>query len=134
FNWLWDLSREGFRMPEFACVCASSQPGILGVHNRSRDLDERWKSTSTGRRNRLPHRLRQTIDPARWGRRFRLPFPWPQSMVGIKLNKFPKTVNKHPVIGCRLLAALAGGHVEIIMSKSSLTALRAHAIKPRALS
>src|SRR5436305_12601223 len=24
-------------------------------------------------RNRLPHLLRQTIDPARWGRRFRLP-------------------------------------------------------------
>jgi len=54
-----------------------------GVHNRFRDLDERWKSASTGRRNRLPHLLRQTIDPARWGRRFRLPFQWPQSMVGI---------------------------------------------------
>ena len=25
----------------------------------------RWKSASTGRRNRLPHLLRQTIDPAR---------------------------------------------------------------------
>src|SRR5206468_2257934 len=32
----------------------------------------------------------QTIDPARWGRRFRLPFQRPHSMVG------PKTVNKHP--------------------------------------
>src|SRR5437899_7225842 len=53
------------------------------MHNRFRDLHERWKSASTARRNRLPHLLRQTIDPARWGRRFRLPFPWPQSMVGI---------------------------------------------------
>src|SRR5438270_5156578 len=43
----------------------------------------RWKSASTGRRNRLPHLLRQTIDPARWGRRFRLTFQWPQSTVGI---------------------------------------------------
>src|SRR5437870_4387779 len=32
-----------------------------------------------GRRNRLLQLLRQTIDPARWGRRFRLPFQWPQS-------------------------------------------------------
>src|SRR5881396_3292119 len=46
-----------------------------------RNLDERWKSASTGRRNRLPHLLRQTIDPARWGRRFRLPFQWPQFLI-----------------------------------------------------
>src|SRR6059036_621664 len=45
-------------------------------------------------RNRLPHLVRQTIDPARWGRRFRLPFQWPQSMVG------PKTV-KHPPVAAR---------------------------------
>src|SRR5438552_17805192 len=34
---------------------------------RFRDLDERWKSASTGRRNRLPHLLRQTIDPSKVG-------------------------------------------------------------------
>src|SRR5439155_7500857 len=68
----------------------------LRVHNRFRDLDERWKSASTGRRNRLPHLLRQTIDPARrWGRRFRLPFQWHNQWSASKMNKFPKTV-KHP--------------------------------------
>src|SRR5439155_26985048 len=67
----------------------------VAVHNRFRDLDERWKSASTGRRNRLPHLLRQTIDPARWGRRFRLPFQWPQSTVGIYDEQIQKTV-KHP--------------------------------------
>jgi len=30
-----------------------------------------------------PTYFAKTIDPARWGRRFRLPFQWPQSMVGI---------------------------------------------------
>src|SRR6184192_1010438 len=62
-------------------------------HNRFRDLDERWKSASTGRRNRLPHLLRQTIDPARWGRRFRLPFQWSQSMVGIQDEQIPENVS-----------------------------------------
>src|SRR5438093_2173612 len=48
--------------------------------------------------NRLPHLLRQTIDPARWGRRFGFACrshglnQWSAS----KLNKFPKTV-MHPV-------------------------------------
>src|SRR5205809_347516 len=34
------------------------------------------------------HLLRQTIDPARWGRRFRLPFQWSAS----KDEQIPKTV------------------------------------------
>src|SRR5438105_5454315 len=65
------------------CNFGSVDPCMQGRITRFRDLDERWKSASTGRRNRLPHLLPQTIDPARWGRRFRLPFPWPQSMVAI---------------------------------------------------
>ena len=31
------------------------------VHNRFRDLEERWKSASTGRRNRLPHLLAKRL-------------------------------------------------------------------------
>src|SRR5216117_3792865 len=66
------------------------------AHNRFRDLDERWKSASTGRRNRLPHLLRQTIDPSKWGRRFRLPFQRPQSMVGILLISTPGALTFPP--------------------------------------
>src|SRR3989441_7312094 len=54
----------------------------VAVHNRFRDLDERWKSASAGRRNRLPPLLRQTIDPAKWGRRVCPPVPLAQTNVG----------------------------------------------------
>src|SRR5438034_3950009 len=64
------------------------------VHNRFRDLDERWKSASTGRRNRLPHLLCQPIDPARWGRRFRLPFQWPH---GMTIHKIAELRNCQPI-------------------------------------
>src|SRR5437867_13245580 len=74
---------------------------LVGIHDsrhrdtilstRFRDLDERWKSASTGRRNRRSQLLRQTSCPARWGRRVRPAFPWPQTLVGIYDEQSPET-------------------------------------------
>jgi len=68
------------------------------VHNRFRDLDERWKSASTGRRNQtacptyFAKRLMQQGGAGGFACRFNGHNQWSAS----KMNKFPKTV-KHPV-------------------------------------
>jgi len=65
-----------------------------GVHNRFRDLDERWKSASTGRRTACPtyfaKRLIQQGGAGGFACRSHGHNQWSAS----KLNKFPKTV-KH---------------------------------------
>ena len=60
---------------------------IRRVHNRFRDFDERWKSASTGRRNR---RLIQQGGAGGFACRFNGHNQWSAS----KLNKFPKTVRR----------------------------------------
>src|SRR5881296_393722 len=65
------------------------------VHNRFRDLDERWRSASTGRRTACPtyfaKRLIQQGGAGGFACRSNGHNQWSAS----KLNKFPRTV-KHP--------------------------------------
>src|SRR5881396_1353112 len=82
----WQLieqARSAQWMAQKAAMTPSAAMELAGACITVFGIGWRWKSASTGRRNRLPHLLRQTIDPARWGRRFRLPFQGPQSTVGI---------------------------------------------------
>src|SRR5947209_13576800 len=66
------------------------------VHNRFRDLDERWRSASTGRRNACPtyfaKRLIQQGGAGGFACRSHGHNQWSAS----KLNKFPKTVKRAP--------------------------------------
>src|SRR5436309_14168518 len=68
---------------------------VKRVHNRFRDLDERWKSASTGRRTACPtysaKRLIQQGGAGGFACRSHGHNQWSAS----KLNKFPKTV-MHP--------------------------------------
>src|SRR5213594_4331435 len=69
------------------------------VHNRFRDLDERWKSASTGRRTACPtyfaKRLIQQGGAGGFACRSHGLNQWPAS----KLNIFPKTVMHAGMMG-----------------------------------
>ena len=86
--------RIGYFVPQHILQVQNDLDGIWG-HNRFRDLDERWKSASTGRRTACPTYFAKRLIQQGGAGGFACRSHGHNQGSASKLNKFPKTV-KHP--------------------------------------